>query len=45
LLASHLRAGRQLRAATLTPRATGGDNYFIDWETLTHAQLGMVGIP
>jgi hypothetical protein len=26
-------------------RPTGGDNYFIDWETLTHAQLGMVGIP
>jgi hypothetical protein len=25
-------------------RPTGGDDYFIDWETLSHAQLGMVGL-
>jgi hypothetical protein len=25
-------------------RPTGGDNYFIDWETLTHADIKMVGI-
>jgi hypothetical protein len=25
-------------------RPTGGDQYFIDFETLTHAQLGMIGI-